>query len=155
VHKISDFGLAKKLDDEAGPTVSGAIMGTPSYMAPEQASRRIHDISPATDVYALGAILYELVTGRPPFKDTTMLATLEQVRNLEPVAPGQLLPSLAGDLETVCERTRRIDRGGGPDCSAVGGGHRQAVGAAVPSREPRLPFLAVFVPTVGPSSWGE
>jgi WD40 repeat protein/serine/threonine protein kinase len=102
VPKITDFGLAKKLDDEAGPTVSGAIMGTPSYMAPEQASGRIHDICPATDVYALGAILYELVTGRPPFKGTTMFATLEQVRNLEPVAPGQLLPSLAGDLETVC-----------------------------------------------------
>jgi serine/threonine protein kinase len=78
--KITDFGLAKQLGDDAGQTLSGVILGTPSYMAPEQAGGRNQEIGPATDVYALGAILYELLTGRPPFRASSALDTLEQVQ---------------------------------------------------------------------------
>src|SRR5262249_34071397 len=86
--KITDFGLAKKLDDQ-GHTQTGAVMGTPSYIAPEQAEGR-KDLGPAVDVYALGAILYESLTGRPPFKAATLMDTLVQVVNEEPVPPRQL-----------------------------------------------------------------
>src|SRR5262249_37021747 len=79
--KITDFGLAKRLDAEGSQTQSGALLGTPSYMAPEQAAGQTRALGPATDVYALGAILYELLTGRPPFKAATVLETLEQVRS--------------------------------------------------------------------------
>ena len=89
VPKITDFGLAKKLD-EAGQTQSGAIMGTPSYMAPEQAGGQSSAIGPLADVYALGAILYECLTGRPPFKAATALDTIMQVVTDEPVPPSQL-----------------------------------------------------------------
>ena len=99
--KITDFGLAKKLD-EAGQTQSGAIMGTPSYMAPEQAGGKSADIGPAADVYALGAILYECLTGRPPFKAATALDTVLQVVSDEPVAPSQLQTKTPPDLETIC-----------------------------------------------------
>jgi WD40 repeat protein/tRNA A-37 threonylcarbamoyl transferase component Bud32 len=101
--KVTDFGLAKKLDDEdAGPTRSGAIMGTPSYMAPEQAEGKTQETGPAADTYALGAILYETLVGRPPFKAATMLDTLHQVRSQEPPPPRQMLPNLPRDLETIC-----------------------------------------------------
>jgi hypothetical protein len=106
IPKITDFGLAKRLD-EAGQTQSGAILGTPSYMAPEQAAGRGHDVGPAADVYALGAILYECLTGRPPFKGATFLETLEQVRGQEPVAPSSLQPRVPRDLETVCLKCLR------------------------------------------------
>jgi formylglycine-generating enzyme required for sulfatase activity len=99
--KITDFGLAKKLD-EAGQTQSGAIMGTPSYMAPEQAAGKSAEIGPAADVYALGAILYECLTGRPPFKAATGLDTIMQVVSDEPVPPSQLQPQMPRDLETIC-----------------------------------------------------
>ncbi len=102
VPKITDFGLAKCLDNDAGLTQTGAIVGTPAYMAPEQAAGRVHDIGPAADVWALGAILYEALTGRPPFKAATMLETLEQVRTGEPVPPRRLVPGVPRDLETVC-----------------------------------------------------
>ncbi len=98
--KITDFGLAKKLDD-VGQTASGAIMGTPSYMAPEQANGS-KQIGPAADVYALGAILYECLTGRPPFKAATPLDTILQVAMDEPVPPSQLQPKTPRDLETIC-----------------------------------------------------
>ncbi len=101
VPKITDFGLAKKLD-EAGQTQSGAIMGTPSYMAPEQAKGQTKEIGPAADVYSLGAMLYELLTGRPPFKCTTIAETLELVKNNEPVAVRVLQPKCPKDLETIC-----------------------------------------------------
>jgi hypothetical protein len=98
--KITDFGLAKKLD-EAGQTNTGSVMGTPSYMAPEQAQGS-KDIAPACDVYALGAILYELLTGRPPFKSATVLETLRQVVNDDPVPPTQLQSKTPKDLEIIC-----------------------------------------------------
>jgi WD40 repeat protein len=100
--KVTDFGLAKRLDADRGQTASGAIIGTPSYMAPEQASAKRQDIGPATDVYALGAILYELLTGRPPFKGATQLDTVLQVIGEEPVPPRALQPKTPRDLETIC-----------------------------------------------------
>jgi WD40 repeat protein/tRNA A-37 threonylcarbamoyl transferase component Bud32 len=102
VPKITDFGLAKKLDDTEGQTHSGAIMGTPSYMSPEQARGEARYVGPAADIYALGAILYEMLIGRPPFKAASMVDTLVQVRTQEPVAPRQLLSNLPRDLETIC-----------------------------------------------------
>lgn len=99
--KITDFGLAKKMDSDDGQTQDGSIMGTPSYMPPEQAEGRIKEIGPAADIYSLGAILYECLTGRPPFKDANYLDTLKQVLTLEPVAPSTLQPNTPIDLQTI------------------------------------------------------
>ena len=99
--KVTDFGLAKAVEDDSSRTRTGTILGTPSYMAPEQARGAVHEIGPPADVYALGAILYELLTGRPPFQGASVLDTLEQVRSREPVPPSQLL-KVPRDLETVC-----------------------------------------------------
>jgi WD40 repeat protein/tRNA A-37 threonylcarbamoyl transferase component Bud32 len=97
--KVSDFGLAKRGDVDL--TATGAVLGTPSYMAPEQAAgSRV--VGPAADVYAVGAILYELLTGRPPFRAATPLETLDQVRTQEPVPVRQLQHRVPRDLETVC-----------------------------------------------------
>src|SRR5437879_178295 len=109
--KIADFGLAKELNVDAGQTRSGAILGTPSYMAPEQASGQGKTIGPATDVYALGAILYELLTGRPPFKAESAMDTLRQVLFEEPAPPTQLLRSIPRDLETICLRCLQKEPG--------------------------------------------
>jgi hypothetical protein len=98
--KITDFGLARKLD-EVGQTQTGALMGTPAYMAPEQAQGG-KEVGPAADVYALGAILYECLTGRPPFKAANVLETLLQVKTAEPVPPRQLNARVPRDLETIC-----------------------------------------------------
>jgi WD40 repeat protein/serine/threonine protein kinase len=100
--KITDFGLAKSLEGSSTQTQSGAIMGTPSYMAPEQALGSPDRIGPAADVYALGAILYEMLTGRPPFRGDSPLETIEQVRSWEPVPPRLLQPKVPRDLETIC-----------------------------------------------------
>jgi WD40 repeat protein/tetratricopeptide (TPR) repeat protein len=101
--KVTDFGLAKLLvGGGEGQTRTGALLGTPSYMAPEQAEGRAKGIGPATDVYALGAILYEVLTGRPPFKADTPLETLRQVSTNAPVPPRRLQPRLPRDLETIC-----------------------------------------------------
>ena len=102
VPKITDFGLAKKLEGGAGLTQSGDVMGTPSYMAPEQAQGDPKAMGPLVDVYALGAILYECLTGRPPFRAATPLDTLMQVVTEDPVAPSTLVPGLPADLETIC-----------------------------------------------------
>src|SRR5262249_7484726 len=100
--KIIDFGLAKIQDADIGPTRSETWLGTPSYMAPEQASGDMKKVGPPCDVYSLGAILYELLTGRPPFQGTTALSTLEQVRSQEPVPPRSIERSVSLDLETIC-----------------------------------------------------
>jgi tetratricopeptide (TPR) repeat protein len=108
--KVSDFGLAKRLTEPLsregeppGPrTQTGAILGTPSYMAPEQAAGRGKEAGPATDVYALGAVLYECLTGRPPFRGATALETTEQVLHDDPVSLRKLQPGVPRDLETVC-----------------------------------------------------
>src|SRR5262249_57663693 len=102
VPKVTDFGLAKRLDVGTGHTRTGAVVGTPSYMAPEQAQGKSKQIGPAADVWALGAILYECLTGRPPFKAATPLDTVLQVLHDEPVPPARLQPTLPRDLETIC-----------------------------------------------------
>jgi hypothetical protein len=98
--KVSDFGLAKRLDADGGQTSTGAVLGTPSYMAPEQAEGK--PVGPAADTYALGAILYEVLTGRPPFRADTALETVRQVAREDPVPPRGLNPAVPRDLETVC-----------------------------------------------------
>jgi serine/threonine protein kinase/WD40 repeat protein len=100
--KITDFGLARRMDAASGPTRTGAVMGTPSYMAPEQAEGKTGQIGPAADVYALGAILYELLTGRPPFRAATPLDTLLQVVSDLPVPPSRWCPQVPPDLEAIC-----------------------------------------------------
>ena len=99
--RVADFGLAKRAED-GGLTMTGMILGTPSYMAPEQASGDNRSVGPSADVYALGAILYEMLTGQPPFKGATKLATLEMVCGQEPVAPALLQPRVPLDLQTIC-----------------------------------------------------
>jgi serine/threonine protein kinase len=107
--KITDFGLAKRLDEDSQQTRTGAVMGTPCYMAPEQASGRVREIVPATDVYALGAILYEMLTGRPPFRGVSAVDTLLMVRHDEPVPPRRLQPKVPRDLETICLKCLQKD----------------------------------------------
>src|SRR5437879_11017399 len=97
--KITDFGLAKRLEGDSSQTKSGTLMGTPSYMSPEQARGDTREIGPLSDLYSLGAILYELLTGRAPFVGTTILETLVQVRSQEPVPPTRLQPKCPRDLE--------------------------------------------------------
>jgi tetratricopeptide (TPR) repeat protein len=113
VPKVTDFGLAKHLDQEHTQTQSGALLGTPSYMAPEQAWGRskVVPVGPAADVYALGAILYECLTGRPPFRGENPLDTLEQVWSRDPVPPSRLQPKVPRDLETICLKCLEKDPG--------------------------------------------
>ncbi len=102
IPKISDFGLAKLVIGGIAQTASGAILGTPGYMAPEQAAGASDPVGPAADIHALGAILYELLTGRPPFQAPGLLETLEQLRTQEPVSPRRLIAAIPRDLETIC-----------------------------------------------------
>jgi eukaryotic-like serine/threonine-protein kinase len=101
VPKITDFGLAKSLAKDSGLTRTDSIMGSPGYMAPEQAEGKSKEVGTLADIYALGAILYDLLTGRPPFRGTTVLETLEQVKSTEPVPPSRLVPGVPRDLETI------------------------------------------------------
>ncbi len=99
--RVTDFGLAKRLSEDTGMTVSGQVLGTPSYMPPEQAAGQINTIGPASDVYGLGAVLYSLTTGRPPFQSASKIETSRQVVEKEPVAPRQLNTAIPRDLETI------------------------------------------------------
>ncbi len=99
--KVTDFGLAKRLE-ERSQTETGQVLGSPSYIPPEQAQGRSKDVGPTADVYALGAILYETLTGRPPFKGTTPVDTVMQVLHDEPLPPSRLSPQVPRDLETIC-----------------------------------------------------
>jgi WD40 repeat protein len=105
--KITDFGLAKRLDESEAPTRSGAIVGTASYMAPEQALGQNQQIGPAADIYSLGTLLYEMLTGRPPFKGATAMDTVIQVMSEEPLPPSQLQAKLPLDPETICLKCLR------------------------------------------------
>ena len=113
--KITDFGLAKcasgggQLPEPHGPTATGEMLGTPNYMAPEQAIARSQPVGPTADVYSLGAILYELLTGRPPFTGQTPLTTVLQVLHNEPVSVTSLQPNVPRDLETICLKCLRKD----------------------------------------------
>jgi eukaryotic-like serine/threonine-protein kinase len=106
--KIADFGLVKRLETDSAQTDTGSVLGSPSYMAPEQTTGA-EKAGPAADQYALGATLYEMLTGRPPFRATSVIETLDLVRNTEPVAPAQLLPKIPRDLETICLKALQKD----------------------------------------------
>jgi tRNA A-37 threonylcarbamoyl transferase component Bud32/mono/diheme cytochrome c family protein len=140
VPKIADFGLAKRLDHDTDHTHTGEILGTPSYMAPEQAEGHKDRIGPATDVYALGAILYECLTGKPPFQGGTPLASLRQVVGQEPVAPSQLVPSVPRDLEAICLK-----------CLEKAPGHRYPSAQALAEDLER--FLSGEPVTARPGGW--
>jgi WD40 repeat protein len=108
--KVTDFGLAKLMSTDSGQTRTGAVLGTPSYMSPEQGQGR-RDVGPASDVYSLGAVLYELITGGPPFRGETALATLTQVAEKDPVPPRLLNPAVDRDLETITLKCLEKDPG--------------------------------------------
>ena len=101
---ITDFGVARRLDSDATITASGTVMGTPAYMPPEQASGQAGSITAASDVYALGAILYELLTGQAPFRAGSQLETVRMVLETEPVRPGLLNPAIDAAIEAICLR---------------------------------------------------
>jgi WD40 repeat protein len=105
--KIADFGLARQLDEDSGATLAGSVLGTPSYMAPEQASGNAHEAGLLADVYTLGAILYECLTGAPPFQGKNPVETMDRVRTQPPVPPSRRHPGVPLDLETICLKCLR------------------------------------------------
>lgn len=107
--KVTDFGLAKRITDDSGLTRTGAVMGTPSYMPPEQAAGKMDQVDRRSDVYSLGAVLYCMLTMRPPFQADSPLGTLRQVLELEPVAPAVLNSQVPKDLETICLKCLQKD----------------------------------------------
>ena len=109
VPKVADFGVAKWIDDLDAPGIHGDLVGTPRYMAPEQAKEPGEEIGPAADIYSLGVILYEMLTGRPPFVSSSVAAVLSQVLSDPPVPPRQLRRELPRDLEAVCQRCLEKD----------------------------------------------
>jgi tetratricopeptide (TPR) repeat protein len=117
--KITDFGLAKALDKDSGLTRTDSIMGSPGYMAPEQAAGQAKQVGPLADVYALGAILYELLTGGAPFRGTTALEIIEQVRHAEPMPPSRLVPGLLRDVETIALKCLQKEPGKRYDSAAA------------------------------------
>src|SRR5262249_34959680 len=98
-----------RLEQDSGHTSTGAIMGTPSYMAPEQASGKAHLVGPVSDVYALGAMLYDTLTGRPPFRGNSVLETLQLLQNTEPWAPSRCNTKVPRDLDTICLKCLQKD----------------------------------------------
>jgi serine/threonine-protein kinase len=108
---VTDFGLAKRVETDSSLTQSGALVGTPSYMAPEQASGKKETVTTATDVHGLGAVLYALLTGRPPFRADTVLETLVQVREKEAEPPRRINAKVDRDLETICVKCLQKDPG--------------------------------------------
>jgi eukaryotic-like serine/threonine-protein kinase len=109
--RITDFGLAKSLAGDSGLTHTGQVLGTPSFIPPEQAAQDPGRVGPASDVYALGAILYSLITGRPPFMAATLPGTLDLVRHAEPIAPRLLVAGVPADVETICLKCLEKDAG--------------------------------------------
>ncbi len=109
--RLTDFGLAKLIEEAGDDTRSQARIGTPNYMAPEQAAGRCGEVGPATDVYALGATLYEILSGRPPFRGDTDADTLRLVLETEPIPLCSLRPGVPRDLETICMRCLRGEPG--------------------------------------------
>jgi tetratricopeptide (TPR) repeat protein len=159
--KITDFGLAKQLDEDSQLTRTGVLMGTPDYMAPEQAAGTSQAIGPAADVYALGAMLYEMLTGKPPFRAGTMLETLEMVRSTDPVPPSRLRPNVPRDLETICLKCleKKPDRRYASALELAEDIHRFSIGETITARRAgamervtkwarRRPTAAALVATV-------
>jgi WD40 repeat protein/tRNA A-37 threonylcarbamoyl transferase component Bud32 len=109
--KIADFGLARRLDEDGEQTGTGAVMGTPAYMAPEQAQGHTREAGPGADIYSLGVLLYEALTGHPPFHGATMLQTLEMVCTQEPTPPRKLQLQVPHDLEVICLKCLRKEPG--------------------------------------------
>ena len=102
--KITDFGLAGRIEADQSLTRSGQILGTPSYMSPEQAEGKRELVGPQSDVYSLGAVLYELLTGHPPFRADSAVETLHQVVTAEPAGARAVNPAVPRDLETICRK---------------------------------------------------
>ncbi len=102
IPKLSDFGLAKRLDDDTSQTKSGTVLGTPDYMAPEQADGRVHEVGPPADIYSLGAILYELLTGQPPFRGEALVRVLDAVRFRKPRPTSNICSDVPRDVEAIC-----------------------------------------------------
>src|SRR5262249_34427186 len=136
--KITDFGLARQLDTSGCHTPSDAVLGTPSYMAPEQAGQAKH-VGPAADVYSLGAILYELLTGQPPFQGATTLEIITQVVADDPVSPRLVRPDVPASLENICLKGLRKDPGQRyPSAQALANDLRRFVsGGSVRARKSR------------------
>jgi predicted Ser/Thr protein kinase len=140
---VTDFGLAKRLRGDAGLTMTGQVLGTPSYMPPEQAAGRPEQVGAASDVYSLGAMLYELLTGRPPFRAESVFDTIMQVVNTEPVPPRLLNPKVPRELDTICvkclEKDPRKRFAGAQELADDLG--RYLTGEPIQARPPSVPFV--------------